>query len=470
MEENKLVRRTPKVPAYIEQSMQSIEGMMKYADVLLKSKLCPSHMYEKGPDNKPDYTKGKPEAVLIVLQHGMEIGLSVSQSLQQIVPVNNLISIKGSGAKSLVFNSGVLKHGTWKEEVTGSIENEDYEVRITSTRLDNGATREDSFSVNDSKKAGLWITKQMVEGKDGWKFKHSPWWKYQKLMIFWRCLGIHTRLHYPDVLAGLYTTEEAQDMPQDPTEVIETASGATVTIPDKEHVAERSESLTSKVADKIAKNNVTIPEAEVVPEQEQEAHVYTEFELSELGPKICDEVEKYFPDLVDKLNAMPGKNTNKKWRLGVLALQAGRFDEYSKQTTDIEGKKEPESNVSPEEKTPEDKEFEANMGSGPEEEPKQVTESEGVTGEKDGIIHHKIIISVLPESGARAFQDIRQIFQGLQANGMDEDTYKKIATELVVEATGETFISAYMSMQLFSKHATAEQVVELIDVFLPINQ
>jgi len=465
MEENKLVKRESNVPAYIQESMQSIDGMLKYAEVLLKSKLCPAHFYEKGPDNKPNYTKGKPEAVLIVLQHGMEVGLSVSQSLQQVIPVKGLISIKGDGGKSLVFNSNVLKKGSWKEERTGSIEDENYKITITSTRADNDTTRTSDFSVAKAKRAGLWIDESKTKGQDGWKYKKASWWTHPERMIDYRALGFHLRDLYPDVLAGMYTLEEAQDMPEDATEVIETPSGAKVVIPDKEHAQDRSESLTSKVGDKIAKNNV-IPEAEVVSEQEQEAHVYTEFELSELGPKIYDEVEKHFPDLVDKLNAMPGKNTNKKWRLGVLALQAGRFEEYASQTTAIEKKKE---ETSPE-KTPEEKEFEANMGGESEETggADLAQQKEDTLGQA-GLTHQGINISTLPESGARAFQDTRQIFQGLQAKGMNEDAYIKVATELVVEGTGETFKSAYMSMQLFSKHATAEQVVELIDVFLSIN-
>ena len=45
--ENQLAKRESNVPAYIQESMQSIEGMMKYAEMLLKSKLAPSHFYGK---------------------------------------------------------------------------------------------------------------------------------------------------------------------------------------------------------------------------------------------------------------------------------------------------------------------------------------------------------------------------------------------------------------------------------------
>jgi hypothetical protein len=52
-------------------------------------------------------------------------------------------------------------------------------------------------------------------------------------------------------MSGAYITEEARDIPQDTTEVIETDDGAKIIIPDKEHTAKRSEKMTTRVADKI---------------------------------------------------------------------------------------------------------------------------------------------------------------------------------------------------------------------------
>lgn len=389
MEAEKSLVRTSDVrlPKFVEQAYDSIEGMKEFANMLLESRLVPDSYYEKGPDNKPDYTKGKTSAVVIVLLQSQQLAVPPMTGLQHIVPVNGLLSIKGDLAKTMIFASGKLKKDSWKETVTGSIEDENMVVSITATREDNGITLTRTFSVDKAKRMGLWITSAMTNGQDGWKYKKSAWFKTPDRMLFYRCLGNLARDLFSDVLLNMYTTEEAQDINVDTTTILETESGAKITIPDKEHTKGRSAKMTDRVVDKIPDNkfgavSATITEAEIVtenkpvdkavnPEDESpfkaekgsteyfngvvikrdesgnilnnegsdnagegdaetpmEEGKYTEKQLEDMD---TEELKKMVMDDMDMMEAseiIGGKNTNKKLRTIYLAWQSGKLAEY----------------------------------------------------------------------------------------------------------------------------------------------
>jgi len=251
-EERAIVRSAEtRLPKFVEDAYDTVEKMEAFAKILLGSKLVPFHFYEKGPDNKPDFTKGKTEAVVAVLIQGYQLQLPPLTALQHIIPVNGLLSIKGDLAKSMIFNSGKLKTGSWKETEEGSIDQESLVVSITASRIDNGQTITRSFSVAQAKRAGLWITTQQVNGQDGWKYKQSPWFRYPARMINYRALGFLARDLFPDVMSGIYTTEEAADMPVDQTIVIDQGNGVVVQIPDQQFAQQRSQQMTQRASSKI---------------------------------------------------------------------------------------------------------------------------------------------------------------------------------------------------------------------------
>jgi hypothetical protein len=253
METEKSLVRTSDVqlPKFVADAYDTIEGMKQFAGMLLDSKLVPDHFYEKGTDNKPDYTKGKVPAVVVVLLQAQQLAIPPMTALQHVIPVNGLLSIKGDLAKTMIFASGKLKKDSWIEDVTGSIEQENMVITIQATRDDNGITLTRFFSVDKAKRMGLWITSAQVNGTDGWKYKKSAWYKTPDRMLMYRALGNIARDLFSDVLLNMYTTEEAQDIQRETTEVIETESGAKITIPDKEHAKGRSDKMTTRVADKI---------------------------------------------------------------------------------------------------------------------------------------------------------------------------------------------------------------------------
>lgn len=366
-----------RLPKFVENAYESIEKMQEFAKILLSSKLVPFHFYEKLPDGKPDFSKGKTEAVVAVLIQGYQLQLPPLTALQHIIPVNGLLSIKGDLAKSMIFNSGKLKSGSWSETEEGSIENENLVVRITATRSDNGQTLTRSFSVEQAKRAGLWVTQQQVSGSDGWKYKSSAWWKFPARMLQYRALGFIARDLFPDIMSGIYTTEEAVDIPADQTLVIDQGNGVTLSIPDKEFAEERSKKVTARAIDKIeAKNfapviNLTEPKVsatariepvmpvtnvptvespfkaergsvemfngkitkidgkELSPEAQEErkdAGEWTIEAMSKMDTELLVEKINTKSEMIEAMVAIPGKNTNKKLREIIDAWQRGRLD------------------------------------------------------------------------------------------------------------------------------------------------
>jgi len=381
-----------RLPKFVEDAYESIEKMQGFAQILLDSRLVPNHFYEKlpGDKNKPNFEKGKVPAVVAVLIQGYQLDIPPMTALQHIVPVNGLLSIKGDLAKSMIFSSGLLKQGSWKEEEFGSIEDDNLVVKITATRGDNGQTITRSFSIDQAKRAGLWVTEAQANGNDGWKYKSSAWWKYPSRMINYRALGFLARDMFPDVLAGIYTTEEAQDMPIDEAVIIEGANGATLEIQDKGHAAARSKKITKSAVGKIEDKHFTPVQeekpVEEVVEKEEKFVELTETELSIIKDRLPvriegepaehfvkrynDEVDvliKEFPgalliqikpeeepkegdlsiekmmsmetefllaiinanaDMIEAMMLIPGKNTNKKLREIIFAHQEGKLSEH----------------------------------------------------------------------------------------------------------------------------------------------
>lgn len=214
-------------PAFIQDATNSLEKMEAYASMLIKSGLVPKHFYELDQYRNPikdanGVPKGNTAAVIMTVQHGLELGMSITQSLQQIVPVNGLMSVKGDAAKALIMKSGLCKE--WVEEEVGT--GDDFGAKITSIRKD-GQKISRSFTIKDAKRAGLWIDDAMVAKNE--KLRHSPWYKYQSRMLRYRALGFMARDLYGDVLQNMYTEDEARDLNEDNT-VMLTPDGMTAKI------------------------------------------------------------------------------------------------------------------------------------------------------------------------------------------------------------------------------------------------
>jgi hypothetical protein len=173
----------------------------------------------------PKDFRGKPEACMLAIQAGSEVGLSPMQSLQSIAVINGRPSIWGDAAMALVQASPVCE---FVREYTEG-EGDNLAAICEAKRRGYPAPTVVRFSVADAKKAGLW-------GKSG------PWQQYPARMLALRARGFALRNAFADALRGLITAEEAQDYqqttPQQSTPIDRGGYSATVAS-DGEIVAER---------------------------------------------------------------------------------------------------------------------------------------------------------------------------------------------------------------------------------------
>jgi len=173
---NAVTTRNSLVPTTLSEAMQ-------FSDVLSKSIMVPREY------------QGKPANVLVAVQWGMELGLAPMQALQNIAVINGKPSIYGDALLAMVRADHRCR-GV-KEYLDGETA-----VCLITRSHNNGEVEEieRKFSVDDAKRAGLW-------GKQG------PWKQYPQRMLQMRARSLAIRDGFPDVIKGLISVEEAQDMP-----------------------------------------------------------------------------------------------------------------------------------------------------------------------------------------------------------------------------------------------------------------
>ena len=135
-----------------------------------------------------------PEACMIAIMHGLEIGLAPLTALQRISVINGRPTLWGDGAMSLVRGSGLCEYINERIEGEGDGSTAVCEVQ----RRGEPEPIVRTFSVADAKRAGLW-------GKAG------PWQQYPARMLTMRARGFALRDGFADVLGGMYLREEIDE-------------------------------------------------------------------------------------------------------------------------------------------------------------------------------------------------------------------------------------------------------------------
>jgi hypothetical protein len=188
---------------------KTFEEAEKYADFVAKSQLLPKGM-------------GKNE-VFLVIQVGLEFGLSPMQALKGMFCVNNRVSIYGDLAVALVLRSGkmelfdednaeiALKQGFGRCRVKrhGSpacrVDPARPQIKCVDAfeQKPRACCLEHRFTVDQAKTAKLWT-------------KEGPWTSYPGRMLQMRPRSWALRDVFADVLMGLDVYEEARDIPATP--------------------------------------------------------------------------------------------------------------------------------------------------------------------------------------------------------------------------------------------------------------
>lgn len=171
--------------------LQTYEQARDLAKVIANSDLAPKDF------------RGKPDNVLIAIIMGDELGLAPMQAVQNIAVINGRPSLWGDAVLALVRSSGLC--AAFREWTEG--EGDSLVAYCSTTRRDDPKSIcQRMFSVGDAKRAGLW-------GKQG------PWQQYPARMLQMRARGFALRDTYPDVLRGIWTREEAEDISPEPVNV-----------------------------------------------------------------------------------------------------------------------------------------------------------------------------------------------------------------------------------------------------------
>jgi hypothetical protein len=166
--------------------LASLEDAFRFANAIVASGFAPRGME-------------KPEAVLVAIQLGAELGLTPMAALQNTAVINGRPAIYGDAALALVRASGLLE--SFNEEEVGEAGKDTFGVRVTAVRRD-GSKGSETFTIGDAKAAKLW-------GKAG------PWTDYPRRMLKFRARGFVLRDVFSDVLKGLRTVEEVRDFPEE---------------------------------------------------------------------------------------------------------------------------------------------------------------------------------------------------------------------------------------------------------------
>jgi len=156
---------------------RSFEEAYRFANFIAESNVIPKE-FQKSPAN-----------VMVVVQLGMELGVSPMQSIQSMYVVNGRPSIFGDLPLAIVYRSGLLEQ----------IEEQGDEKSSSCTVKRKGyppITR--TFSMAEAVRAGL--------------PKRNPTYEtYPKRMLQFRSRALALRDAFPDVLKGVWIREEHEE-------------------------------------------------------------------------------------------------------------------------------------------------------------------------------------------------------------------------------------------------------------------
>lgn len=204
----KVKPQTPMLRGERGVELKSFTDLASYAKCIVDSGLAP-----KGFDTW--------QAVVVAIESGASVGLPAMASVQNIAVINGRPQFYGDIPLAIAAASGLLEDFREYTEGTG----ETMTAVCVSKRRGWSEPLVSKFGVADARRAGLW-------GKAG------PWSQYPGRMLKWRARGFNLRDQFPDVLKGMASELD----PQEVIDVVATpgADGSTV-------YASRSDALAAKM-------------------------------------------------------------------------------------------------------------------------------------------------------------------------------------------------------------------------------
>jgi len=158
--------------------LSTIDDVFRFAKAVAVSHLCP-----------PGFTETD---CFLIIQNGLEVGMSPMAALASTYIVNNRATIFGDMPLALVRQSNLLED--YKQEYQGKPFDGDYKCIVTSKRKGSTEPIITEYSVGDAKIAEVW-------GKKG------SWTNAPKRMLLYRARGFNLRDNFGDVLKGCAIAE-----------------------------------------------------------------------------------------------------------------------------------------------------------------------------------------------------------------------------------------------------------------------
>ena len=170
-----------------------LDGLARVATYVAKSGLAPKGMQTM-------------EACFVAMEMGLELGLPLMASLQNIAVVNGRPTLWGDSQLAVVRSTGELEEfSEWYEQGGKRLARnpstfDDGTAAVCRVKRRGMEAMESAFSVADAKRAGLWA-------------REGTWSQYPARMMRFRARSFALRDQFGDALRGLLSTEEAQDIP-----------------------------------------------------------------------------------------------------------------------------------------------------------------------------------------------------------------------------------------------------------------
>lgn len=162
---------------------KSTAEAMELAKTLASSQLIPKAFQQR------------PDDVFVAMMWSHSLGIPIVQGLQGIAVINGKPSLYGDALLAVCMGSGQM--ADIEETVTGNADNLTATCKVT--RRGKPTPVVSTFSIADARAAGLL-------GKPG------PWKQYTSRMLKMRARAFALRDAFPDVLSGIASAEEIQDV------------------------------------------------------------------------------------------------------------------------------------------------------------------------------------------------------------------------------------------------------------------
>lgn len=158
------------------------------------------------------YGLTSPEQAVVIMVKALELGIPLTAAFEFFDVIESKPTLKPIGALALIHRSPLVD--------VVSIDTQPDRCSVTMKRRDTGFEHTATFTMQDAHAAGLIKT-----DKDG-----SAWKRYAPDMLRNRAIGRCARIVAPDVISGLYLTDELQEPAQPTVETVDVISGEVIEV------------------------------------------------------------------------------------------------------------------------------------------------------------------------------------------------------------------------------------------------